>query len=126
MLKFYSRLKQLQKNSVQDNRIDSTYIEYCIFNLIKTDLIYLIKSKSILAKEFHIQPSEIDMMPMWEYEYFIRFINDSIKEDNEKQQSEMDKYDINKYKNMTNSSYANKAMKPPTMTMPKMPSAPKF
>ena len=88
-------------------------------------MIQLIKSKAILAKEFHIQPSEIDAMPMWEYEYFIRFINEAVKEENDRQQSEMSKYNINDYKKMANSS--NKMAQQPKMpSMPSMPSMPKL
>ena len=87
-------------------------------------MIQLIKSKAILAKEFHIQPSEIDIMPMWEYEYFIRFINEAVKEENDRQQSEMSKYNVNDYKKMTNSSNMNKMAQTPKM--PSMPSMPKL
>ena len=50
--------------------------------------------KATLAKNFHIPPSEIDIMPYWEYEFFILSLNDQVKEENERQQSEMDKYGI--------------------------------
>ena len=104
------------RNSVQD-KIDSTYIEYCIFSLFKIDIINLIKTKASLAKNFHIQPSEIDRMPMWEYEIFMKTLNSVVDEENKKQQSEIDKYDINSYKKMANPSNMNKMMNP---QMPKM------
>jgi hypothetical protein len=41
-----------------------------------------VKVKATLAKQFHIQPSEIDQMPMWEYEFFVDHIQEMIKEEN--------------------------------------------
>ena len=71
-------------------------MEFLIFNLIKIDLLNLIKIKAKLAKEFHIQPSEIDKMQVWEYELFITYLNEAVKEDNEAHEDEMSKYNINK------------------------------
>lgn len=102
------------KNNDEDTKLDTSYIEFCIFSIIKIDLLHLVKIKSSLAKNFHIQPSEIDNMPMWEYELFIKYINESVKEENEEQQKEMDKYNINDYKN------------PKLPTAPKMPKIPKM
>ena len=64
--------------------LDNSYIESALFSLFKIDIINYIKVKSILAKEFHIQPSEIDKMPAWEYELFMREINTLVKEENDK------------------------------------------
>lgn len=86
-------------------------MEFCIFSLIKTDLISLVKIKATLAKNFHIQPSEVDNMQMWEFELFINHLNDLVKDENDSQKAEMDKYKVNDYmkradprniKNMTN------------------------
>lgn len=74
-----------------------------------------------MAKNFHIQPSEIDLMPMWEYELFIKYLNESVEEENKSQQAEMDKYKINDYKKMADPSRMNK-----NMFQPKMPSMPTY
>ena len=74
--------------------MDSSYIEYAIFGLMRIDLVSFIKIKASLAKNFHIQPSEVDKMPMWEYEMFIMQINDMVKEENDKQEAESKKYNI--------------------------------
>lgn len=108
---------------VQDN-IDNTYIEYALISLFHIDILNYIKVKSILAKEFHIQPSELENMPVWEYELFVKEINNAVKEDNEKNQQEMDKAGYNKNINkMSNPNYmrnmANKSM--PKMNDFKMP-----
>lgn len=92
---------------------NQTYIEYGIFSLFRIDINNLITIKASLAKNFHIQPSEIDAMPMWEYELFLQDLNNQVKEENKKQQDEMDKYHINDYKKMSN---------PKNMKQPKMPS----
>ena len=46
----------------------------------------------MLSKNFHIQPTEIDKMPMWEYEMYIMQLNEIVKEENEGQKREADKY----------------------------------
>lgn len=68
---------------------------------MKTDLSTFIKIKASLAKNFHIQPSEVDKMPMWEYELFITYLNEMVKEENDKQEAESKKYNINDYKKMS-------------------------
>ena len=77
-----------------------------------------IKTKAILAKEFHIQPSEIDNMPAWEYELFVKEINNIVKEENDKNKQEMDKAGINDARKMANPSYLSKMQRE---SMPKMP-----
>ena len=59
--------------------------------LFKIDIKNYIQIKAILAKQFHIQPSELDNMPVWEYEIFVGEINDMVKEENAKNKAEMDK-----------------------------------
>jgi hypothetical protein len=90
---------------------------------MSTDLSQLIKSKALLAKNFHIQPSEIDAMQMWEYEMFVQFINDAVKSENDEQKKEMEKYNIDDIKKMSNPSYMKKMA---SSHMPKMPSIPKM
>lgn len=114
-----------QKNSVQDKVIlDNSYIESAIFALFRIDLINYIKVKSILAKEFHIQPSEIDKMPAWEYEIFMKEINDAVKEENERNKAEMDKAGLGDAQKMTNPNNISKMQKAAMPKMPTMPSMP--
>lgn len=63
-----------------------------------------------MTKEFHISPLEIDKMMMWEYEMWLEALNNQIKEENEQQKQESEKYDIQKYQNMA---------KNPSKLMPK-------
>ena len=78
-----------------------------------------ISTKAILAKEFHLSPSEFDNMPAWEYELFMKEINRAVKEENERNKQEMDKAGINDAKKYSNPSYINKMQKG---MIPKMPS----
>ena len=59
-------------------------------------------------------------MPMWEYEMFMKTLNEVVDEENKNQKKEMDKYDINSYKKMTNPSNMNKMMNPKMPSMPNM------
>ena len=68
---------------------------------MRIDIMGLIKLKASLSKAFHIQPSEIDAMPMWEFELYIKQLNELVEEENNKQQKEMDKYNVKGYMNMT-------------------------
>ena len=83
----------------------------------KIDITSLIKIKASLSKNFHIQPSEIDKMPMWEYELFIKELNKQVEEENKQQEKEMDKYHVNDIqKNM--GKYTNPKM--PNFNMPSL------
>lgn len=70
---------------------------YAIMRLFLIDVSNLITLKATLAKNFHIQPSEIDAMPYWEYEMFRDSINEQVKDENDRQKAEMDKYHINEH-----------------------------
>lgn len=117
---------------VQDNlSLDNTHIESAIFNLFRIDILNYIKIKSILAKEFHIQPSEIDNMPAWEYELFMKEINNAVKEENDRNKKEMEKAGYDKIQNINDPKHMNNMQKQYMKSMPninsfKMPSMPKL
>lgn len=90
------------------------------------DLNEFIKLKAALAKNFHIQPTEIDKMPYWEYELFVEHLSNLVKEENDSQKAEMDKYDIEGAKKMANPSYMSKTISSMQPKMPSMPSLPKI
>lgn len=71
----------------------------------------LVKIKASLAKNFHIQPSEVDKLSVWEYELFMKHLNNLIKEDNDQQKSESDRYNMDKYTKMASPSNINKMTK---------------
>lgn len=88
---------------------------------MKMDIMSLIKLKASLSKSFHIAPSEIDMMPMWEFELYIKALNEMVEEENENQQKEMDKYHVQEYMNMANPKNFQKMTKTPDMPKFNMP-----
>ena len=48
----------------------------------------LVQNKFILCREYHIQPSEIDRMLMFEYEYLLEDITDYVKEQEKQRKKE--------------------------------------
>jgi hypothetical protein len=114
------------KNSVQD-KLDETFIETALFSLWKIDLINFVRTKASLSKSFHIQPTEVDKMPMWEYELFLTYLNELVKEENDQQQSEMDKYHVDDYMKMANPSNMKKLTNPDigNIKMPSIPNMPR-
>lgn len=89
--------------------------------MFRINVVNLIQIKASLAKNFHVQPSEVDNMPMWEYEMFITEMNKQVKEENDKQQEEMDKYHTKDYLKNSNPNKLMKSSQPkiPTMKIPK-------
>lgn len=69
-----------------------------------------------MTKQFHIPPQSFDKMPYWEYEIYLKLLSDLVKEENDSQKKEMDKYHISDYAKMSNPSNMRKMMNP------KMPS----
>lgn len=91
--------------------------------MFKINLENLVKTKIYISKEFHIQPSEIDKLPYYEYEMYLEQMNLIAKqqeEENKKQQEEYEsmRSNMNPSKMMNNS---NMTPKMPTVNMPKMP-----
>ena len=60
-------------------------------------------------------------MPMWEYEMFIEEMNNQVKEENDKQQAEMDKYHVKDYMNAANPKNISKMTQQPKMPTFKPP-----
>ena len=69
----------------------------------------------MLSKQFSIAPSEVDKMAYWEYEYFMKEINDLVKEENETQKKQYaeteEKYNIkNLQRGLNNNPYSGNSM----------------
>lgn len=75
----------------------------------------MVKSKLYICRDWHIQPSEIDRMMYFEYEYIIQDINKENKE-----QEKRNKEDEKRYGNIGKLPNYN-SMKTPSVNMPKMP-----
>lgn len=69
-----------------------------------------------MSKQFHIPPTSFNDMYYWEFEIYMKYVNDLVKEENDAQKAEMDKYGVS---DMMNGMKSGKFMK--NMT-PKMPS----
>lgn len=96
-------------------------LDYAIIKLFIIDLAKLAELKATLAKNFHIQPSEIDRMVYWEYELFLQSMNEQVKEENDRQKAEMDKYHINEHLDSVRPGNIRK-MTDPSRYSPQMPS----
>jgi hypothetical protein len=75
-------------------------------------------------EKLHIQPSELDMLPFYEYEYTLEIYNDIVKErnDEEKKQNREaeDKYNVSGMQNsMSKGMSSYKTPSVPKMSMPR-------
>lgn len=89
--------------------------------MFRINLENLIQNKIYIAKEYHIQPSEVDRLPFFEYEIYLEQMNIIAKqqeEENKRQREDMDsmKSSMNPAKMMSQM----KANSP--IQTPKMPS----
>lgn len=77
-------------------------------------------------EKLHVQPTELDMLPYYEFEYTLEIYNEIIKErnDEEKKQNQdaEDKYNLGgMQKNATNMTKNMSGYKPPSMPKISMP-----
>lgn len=87
---------EIEKAELPD-KLGPAYYEYGLIKLFIIDIDKLTELKAIIAKNFHIQPSEIDKMNFWEYKLFINHLNKQVEEENERQKAEMDKYHVKEH-----------------------------
>lgn len=92
--------------------------EGVIYGLFKIDVSNLIKTKAGLAKNFRIQPSEVDAMPYWEYEMFLTYLNEQVEEENQEQQEQMEKYHVQEHMENMRPGKMEKTMSSMTPKMP--------
>ena len=86
-------------------------------SLFQVNITRMIQNKASLAKNFHVQPSEIDRMQYWEYEMFIKELSDLVEQENKQQEEQLDKYHV---KDLTDPKRMDRMTATPQM--PKMPS----
>ena len=55
-------------------------MEFALYSLFRVDIRNLVKNKLLICKEFKIQPSEIDRLVFFEYEYMLEDIKEYQKE----------------------------------------------
>jgi len=98
-------------------------MESVLYSIWQVDVRNLVKNKLYICRDWHIQPSEIDRLVYFEYEYILQDINKENKE-----QEKRNKEDEKKYGNMGKLPNYNNMMNSASHNMPKMPSfnMPKF
>lgn len=74
----------------------------------------MVQNKINLSRYFHIAPSEIELMPYWEFELIIKTANENIERENEEKNKENGSYSQRKFQNP-------KLPKLPSYPQPKMP-----
>ena len=74
-------------------------MESVLYSLWRINVKNLVLNKLYICKEYHIQPSEIDRLVFFEYEYMMDEIK-VIQKQQEKQREEEDKQYANMQKNM--------------------------
>lgn len=96
-------------------------MELAIYSMYLVDIRNLVRNKLNICKEYHIQPSEIDRMMYFEYEYILEDINKDIKEQ-EKRQKEQEKQQESYKSSMPNYSKMMSGMQSsiPKFSMPKI------
>ena len=79
----------------------------------------MVKSKLYICRDYHIQPSEIDRMVYFEYEYMIEDINKDIKEQEKRNEEERKEYERMR-KSTSSSTSQPKVPKIPKVSIPKL------
>lgn len=93
-------------------------MESALYSMWSINVRNLVQNKFIICREYHIQPSEIDRMLMFEYEYLLEDIRTYNKQQEEQQKKDERKYNF-KQPNM------NQMMSGAQASIPKV-SVPKF
>lgn len=91
--------------------------------MYRVDVRNLVKNKLYLCRDYHIQPSEIDRMAFFEYEYMLEDVK-QIQKEQEKEQEKRDK----EQESMKHSMNPNTMMRNMSQSLPnvKMPSIPQM
>lgn len=69
-----------------------SFIEYALVKSFFVDITSQVTIKASLSKQFHLSPRDIDAMPYWEYEMWLKELNRLVEEENEQQQEGQSKY----------------------------------
>ena len=92
--------------------------------VIKTFIINLrnlTKNKLFICKEYHIQPSEIDRMQFWEYEWYTDEIKEISKAQEKEQKRQEKEYSSIQGSMNPSNMMRNVSQSMPSVSMPKMP-----
>lgn len=104
-------------------------MESALYSLFQIDVRNLVKNRLYIAKEYHIQPSEVLNMVFFEYEYMIEDIKEHQKEREAQQEKEEKEQQMmtRQMKNPYGSGFKMPSMPNyGNMKAPSMPSMPNF
>lgn len=87
-----------------------------IYALFKINLVTHIRLISLISKQFHLPPMSFSDMYYWEFELYIKFLNQNIQEENDAQKAEMDKYHVGEYLEMSRPGNIQKMVSIPKMS----------
>ena len=90
-------------------------MESVLYSMWSINIRNLVQNKFVICREFHIQPSEIDKMIYFEYEYLLEDIANYTK----KQEADYKKQE-NQYKMPNPNSYKTPSFNMPKMNVPKI------
>ena len=95
-------------------------MDQALYLMFRANIRNLVKNKLSICREWHIQPSELDRLPYFEYEQILDEVNEVAKEQAKKNEEEQKRYNsmqktIPNMNNLTSS--IGKSL--PKMTMPK-------
>ena len=83
-------------NSLKDlkhEEILELMLEHAIYMMFRINLRNLVKNKLFICKEYHLQPSEIDRLYYYEYEWILEEINILQKEQEKQNEAQQKEYD---------------------------------
>ena len=83
----------------------------------------MVQNKLFICKEYHVQPSEIDRMVFFEYEYVLEYIKKEQAEAKKRQEEDEKKYGNMKmpnYSSMMNNISSHSTPSLPKISMPKL------
>lgn len=83
--------------------------------MFRIDPADLISAKAQLSKEFSIAPSEVDRMPFWEFELYIKSLERLAKEERDQQEDQLKRSGAKDAMNMANPGKIQKMMSQPKM-----------
>lgn len=95
-------------------------MESAVYSLFRVNLRNLVKNKIHICKDYHIQPSEIDKLIYFEYEWYLDEIREIQTEEEARNKEQEDKY-----KGMGSFSDMQRNIKMPQMPQVSTPSLPK-
>ena len=116
----YSISNEQENDSVR-SKFEAPWIGFTIIKAFIVNLRNLTKNKLFICKEYHIQPSEIDRMQFWEYEWYTDEIKEISKAQEKEQKRQEKEYSSIQGSMNPSNMMRNVSQSMPSVSMPKMP-----